>query len=95
MCMQSITLNIFNLITNFIYIISNKYCMIVGAKYDSFIMNDAHTNYPANNVGPPTKVVHLIAFFSKKKMIFVQLLCRLLASQLGSQLMKCTLHYNI
>ena len=40
--MRSITLNIFKLIKNFIDIINNKYYMVVGAKYDSSIMNDAH-----------------------------------------------------
>ena len=69
--------------------------MIVGAKYDSSIMNDAHINYPANIVGLPAKVVWLTTFFSKKKTIFVWLLCQPLASQLGSQLMKCALYYDI
>ena len=71
MCMQSIMLNIFKLIKFFIDIINNKYYMVVGAKYDSSIMNDAHTNYPANIVGLPAKVVWLTTFFSKKKAIFV------------------------
>ena len=55
--MHSITLNIFKLIKIFIDIINNKYYMVVGAKYDSFIMNDAHTNYLADIVGLPAKVV--------------------------------------
>ena len=78
MHMWSITLNIFKLIKIFIDII-NKYYMVVGAKYDSSIMNDAHTNYPANIVSLPAKVIWPTAFFFKKKAIFVQLLCRSLA----------------
>ena len=89
MHMQSITLNIFKLIKIFIDIINNKYYMVVGAKYDSSIMNDAHTNYPADIVSLPAKVVWLTVFFFQKKVIFVQLLCQPLASQHGSQLMKC------
>ena len=38
--MWSITLNIFKLIKIFIDIVNNKYYMVVGAKYDSSIMND-------------------------------------------------------
>ena len=71
MCMQSITSNIFKLIKIFIDIINNKYYMVVGAKYDSSIMNDAHTNYPADIVGLPAKVVWSTAFFLKKETIFV------------------------
>ena len=89
MCMQSIMLNIFKLIKIFIDIINNKYYMVVGAKYDSSIMNDVHTNYPANIVGLPAKVVQPTTFFLKKKVIFVWLLCWPLASQPGSQLMRC------
>ena len=89
MCMQSIMLNIFKLIKNFIDIINNKYYMVVGAKYDSSIMNDVHTNYLANIVGLPAKVIQLTAFLLKKKVIFVWLLCWPLAGQPGSQLMKC------
>ena len=73
--MQLVMSNILNLIKNFIDIIDNKYCLIVGAKYDSSIMNDVHTIYPADNVGLPTKVVWPTAFYSKKKTIFIQLLC--------------------
>ena len=73
--MQSIMLNIFKLIKNFIDFINNKYYMVVGAKYDSSIMNDAHTNYPADIVGLPAKVVWLTTFLLKKKAIFVWLLC--------------------
>ena len=86
--MRSIMSNIFKLIKIFIDII-NKYYMVVSAKYDSSIVNDAHTNYPADIVGLPAKVIWLTTFFLKKKVIFVQLLCWLLAIQHGSQLMKC------
>ena len=67
MCMQSITLNIFKLIKIFIDIINNKYYMVVGIKYDSSIVNDVHTNYPADIVSLPAKVVWLTMFFLKKK----------------------------
>ena len=89
MHMHSITLNIFKLIKNFIDIINNKYYMVVGAKYDSSIMNDAHTNYLADIVGLPAKVIWPTAFLLKKKAIFVWLLCQPSAGQPGSQLMKC------
>ena len=80
MHMWSITLNILKLIKNFIDIINNKYYMVVGAKYDSSIMNDVHTNYPANIVGLPAKVIWPTAFFSNSESIFVRLLCGLPAS---------------
>ena len=67
MHMQSIALNIFKLIKIFIDIFNNKDYMVVGAKYDSSIMNDVHTNYPANIVGLPAKVIWPTVFFSKKK----------------------------
>ena len=57
------------------------------AKYDRSRMNDACTVCLANFVRLLGKVVWPTAFFLKKKMIFVQLLCQPLASQLGSQLM--------
>ena len=82
-------LNIFNLIENFLDIISNKHYLITRAKYYSSNMNDAYTIYPANIVSPPAKVVWPTAFFLKKKTIFIQLLCWLSAGQLGSQLIKC------
>ena len=50
------------------------------AKYDRSRMNNACTVCLADFVGLPTKVVWLTAFFLKKKAIFVQLLCWLLAS---------------
>ena len=80
MHMQSITLNILNLIEKFLYIINNRYSEIICAKHDSSIMNDACTVCPANYVSLPAKVVWPTAFFSKKKAIFVWLLCWPLAS---------------
>ena len=79
MHMWSITLNVFKLVKIFTDIINNKYYMVEGAKYDSSIMNDVHTNYPANIVSLPAKVIWPTAFFLKKKAIFVRLLCRPLA----------------
>ena len=67
MHIQSIMLNISKLIKIFIDIINNKYYMVVDAKYDSYIMNDAHTNYPANIVSLPAKVIRPTAFFLKRK----------------------------
>ena len=78
--MQSIMSNIFNLIKNFVDIINNKCCLIIGAKYYNSNMNDEHTIYPTDIVGHPTKVVWLTTFFSEKKAIFVWLLCQPLAS---------------
>ena len=89
MHMQSITSNILNLIEKFLYIINNRYSEIICAKYDSSIMNDACTVCLADYVSLPAKVVWLTAFFSKKKVIFVWLLCQPLASQLRGQLMRC------
>ena len=48
-------------------------------KYGRSRMNDAHTASPTDPVGCPTKVVRSTALFSKKKTIFVRLLCRPLA----------------
>ena len=55
------------------------------AKYGRSRMNDACTISLANFVGLPAKVVQLTTFFLKKKAIFVQLLCWLLAGRPGSQ----------
>ena len=77
--MWSIMLNIFNLIENFLDIINNEHYLITCAKYYSFNVNDVQTIYPANVVALPTKVIWLTMFFLKKKMIFIWLLCRLLA----------------
>ena len=52
----------------------------MGAKYYNFNMNDAHTKSLYDIVGCPAKVVWPTAFFSEKKVIFVWLLCQLLAS---------------
>ena len=82
-------LNNFNLIENFLVIINNKHYLITCAKYYSPNMNDACTVYPADIVSLPAKVIWLTAFFLKKKMIFIWLLCWPSAGQLGSQLMKC------
>ena len=79
----------FNLTENFIDIINNKCSLIMGAKYYNSSMNNVHTICPANIVGHPTKVIWPTAFFLKKKMIFIWLLCWPSASQLGSQLIKC------
>ena len=87
--MQSVMSNIFNLIENFIDIINNKCCLIMGAKCYNSRMNDAHTICPADIVGCPAKVIWPTTFCLEKKSIFVWLLCQLLASELGSQLMRC------
>ena len=79
----------FNLTENLFDIINNKHCLITHAKYYSSSLNDAHTIYLADIVSPSAKVIWLTTFFSKKNMIFIQLLCQLLASRLRSQLMKC------
>ena len=57
------------------------------AKYDRSRMNDACTVCPANFVSLLAKVIQLTAFFSKKKTIFVLVLCWPSAGQPGSQLM--------
>ena len=87
--MQFVMSNIFSFIENFIDIINNKCCLIMGAKYHNFSMNNACTVCPADNVSLHAKVIQLTAFFFEKKSIFVQLLCWPSAGQLGSQLMKC------
>ena len=65
------------------------------AKYGGSRMNDVHTVCPANFVGLAAKVIWLTAFFSKKKAIFVWLLCQPSAGQPGSQLMDCVQYYHI
>ena len=62
---------------------------VMCAKYGRSRMNDVCTVCPADFVGLPAKVIQLTTFFSKKKVIFVWLLCQPLASQPGSQLMNC------
>ena len=59
------------------------------AKYDRSRMNDVCKVCLADFVGLPTKVVQPTTSFFKKKAIFVWLLCRPLAGQPGSQLLKC------
>ena len=59
------------------------------AKYDRTRMNDGLTVNLDDFVGLPAKVVQLTAFFFKKKVIFVWLLCWPSASQPGSQLVIC------
>ena len=54
-------------------------------KYGRSRMNDAHTASPTDPVGRPAKVVRSTALFSKKKTIFVRLLCRPPAGRLRSQ----------
>ena len=78
--MQSNMLNIFNLLENFVDIINNKYGLVIGAKYHSFNMNDAHTMSSYDIVSCPAKVIWLTAFFLNSKHLFVQLLCQPLAS---------------
>ena len=73
--MQSVMLNIFDLIKNFLDIINNKLCLFTCEKYYSSSLNDAHIIYPADIVSPPAKVILPTTFFSKRETIFVQLLC--------------------
>ena len=77
------------LIENFVDIINKEYCLIIGAKYYNSNMNNACTIFLTNIVGHPAKVVQPTTLFSEKKVIFVWLLCWLLAGQLRHQLMKC------
>ena len=55
--MWSTMSNNLNLIEKFLHIINNRYSKIICAKYDSSIMSDAHTNYLADIVSLPAKVV--------------------------------------
>ena len=87
--------NILILIKKLFSIINYGYGEIICAKYDGSRMNDACTVCPADTVSLPTKVIWPTAFFLKKKVIFVWLLCWLPASQHGSQLMKCVLNHYI
>ena len=87
--MWSIMLTNFCLFENNLDIINNEHYLITCAKYHSSNMNDVYTICPADSVGLPVKVIWPTAFFLKKKTIFIQLLGWPLASQLGSQLMKC------
>ena len=69
--MWSVMSNIFNLLKNFVVIISNKYGLLIGAKYHSFNTNDAHTMSLYGIVSHPAKVVQLTTFFSNSKHLFV------------------------
>ena len=77
----------FKFIQNFLYIINDRHSDVMCAKYGGSRMNNVHTICPANFVSLPAKVVWPTTFFSKKKVIFVWLLCQLSASRPGSQLM--------
>ena len=87
--------NILNLFEKFLYIINDRHSEVMCVKYGRSRMNDVCTVCPANFVGLPAKVIQPTAFFSKKKAIFVQLLCWPSAGRLGSQLMNCVLYYHI
>ena len=73
--MQSVISNNFTLLRNFIDITNNRYGLIIGVKYHSSNMNDAHIKSPYDIVGCPTKVVWPTTFFSNSERLFVQLLC--------------------
>ena len=61
------------------------YSEVLIAKYGGSRMNDVHTISPADFVSRPAKIIRLTTFFSKKKAIFVRLLCWPPVSRLGSQ----------
>ena len=73
--MGFIKLNILILIEEFLYIIIDRYIEIINAKYDSSVMNDVLTISATDFVCLPAKVAWLTAFFLKKKVIFLWLLC--------------------
>ena len=77
--MQSIMSNNFTLLRNFIDIINNRYGLIIGVKYYSFNMNDAHTMPLYDIVSHLIKVVQLTTFFLNSKHLFVRLLYQPLA----------------
>ena len=81
--MWSVMSNNFNLLENFVDFISNKYGLIIGAKYHSSNMNDAYTMSLYNIVSCPTKVIWPTTFFLNSNCLFVQLLCWLLAGRPG------------
>ena len=74
------TKNILNLFKKFLYIINDRHSEVMCAKYGRSRMNDVCTVCLADFVSLPAKVVQLTAFFLKKKVIFVWLLCRPSAS---------------
>ena len=67
--------NILNLFKEFLYIINDRHSEVMCAKYGRSRMNDVFAVCLANFVGLPAKVIWPTTFFSKKKMIFVWLLC--------------------
>ena len=69
--MQSIISNNLTLLRNFIDITNNRYGLIIGAKYHSSNMNDAHIKSLYDIVSHPTKVVWPTAFFSNSECLFV------------------------
>ena len=69
--MWSVMSYIFNLFENFVDIINNKYCLIIGVKYHSSNMNDAQTQLLTDIVSCPTKVIQLITFFLYSEHLFV------------------------
>ena len=81
--MHVVVSNNFTLLRNFIDIISNRYGLIIGAKYHSSNMNNAHTMSLYDIVSHPAKVVQPTAFFLNSKHLFVQLLCWPSAGQPG------------
>ena len=81
--------SILNLFKKLLCIINDRHSEVMCVKYGKPRMNDACTVCLADFVGLLAKVIWPTAFFFKKKVIFVWLLCQPLASQLGSQLMKC------
>ena len=81
--------NILSLFKEFLYIINDRHSEVMCAKYGRSRMNNACTVCLADFVSLPAKVVWRTTFFSKKKVIFVWLLCWPLAGQPGSQFMNC------
>ena len=69
--MWSVMSNIFNLLGNFVDIISNKYGLTIGAKYHSSNMNDVCAMSLTDIVGCPTNVIWLTTFFLNSKRLFV------------------------
>ena len=71
--------NILDPFKELLYIIYDRHIEDMCAKYGRSRMNDACTIGPADPVGCPAKVIWSTTFFSKRKAIFVRLLCWLLA----------------
>ena len=72
--------NILNLFEEFLYIINDRHSEVMCAKYGRSRLNNVCTVCLADFVSLPAKVVQPTAFFLKKKVIFVWLLCRPSAS---------------